>query len=304
MSAVPRAPSAARALGAGLLRAWPLPTPDGGGKEARGRVLVVGGHRELAGAVRLAGEAALRAGAGKLQIAVARGAAPALAVAVPEARVLGLPEDANGDLAGTGRELPKVAAGADAVVLGPGAESGPKLRAMAARLLTRAQRSAVLDAGAIDLAVLRAWRRMRERPRLVLTPHHGEMASLLGCDASEVEADAARIATAFAQEWDVVLVLKSATTWIADGSGTLWVNRGGSEGLGTSGSGDVLAGIVGGLCARGATPAQAACWGVWLHARAGARLGRRIGDLGFLAREIAGEVPALLAELSRPRRPA
>src|SRR5690606_5984567 len=151
--------SSARALGAGLLRGWPLPTPDGGGKEARGRVLVVGGHRELAGAVRLAGEAALRAGAGKLQIAVARGAATALAVAVPEARVLGLVEDANGGLAGTGRELPGLAENADAVVLGPGADAGPKLRAMAARLLTRAQRSAVLDAGAIDLALLRSWRR-------------------------------------------------------------------------------------------------------------------------------------------------
>src|SRR5690606_10107312 len=127
------------------------------------RVLVVGGHRELAGAVRLSGEAALRAGAGKLQIAVARGAAPPLAVAVPEARVLGLPEDADGALAGNGRQLPKLAAGAGAVVLGPGAESGPKLRTMAARLLARVQHVAVLDAGAIDLAVLRAWRRMRER---------------------------------------------------------------------------------------------------------------------------------------------
>lgn len=296
--------SSARALGAGLLRGWPLPTPDGGGKEARGRVLVVGGHRELAGAVRLAGEAALRAGAGKLQIAVARGAATALAVAVPEARVLGLVEDANGGLAGTGRELPGLAENADAIVLGPGADPGPRLRAMSARLLARAQRSAVLDAGAIDLALLRSWRRMRQRPRLVLTPHHGEMASLLGCDVRDVEADAERIATAFAQEWDVVLVLKAATTWIADGTGARWVNRGGSEGLGTSGSGDVLAGIIGGLCARGATPGQAACWGVWLHARAGARLGRRLGELGFLAREIGGEVPALLAELSRPRRAA
>jgi ADP-dependent NAD(P)H-hydrate dehydratase len=290
----PASPSTARPLGQALLRRWPLPAPGDGGKEARGRVLVVGGRRDLAGAVRLAGEAALRAGGGKLQLAVAGGAAAAMAVAVPEARVLALPEAPGGDLAGTGRTLPRVAADSDALVLGPGVEAGAATRAMATRLLSRAGGTAVLDAGAIDAGVLRAWRRERKRPPLILTPHHGEMAALLACDAGDIAADPAAIAATFARDWGLVLVLKAATTWIADASGALWVNRGGPPGLGTSGSGDVLAGLVGGLCARGADPAQAACWGVWLHARAGARLQRRCGALGFLAREIAGEVPALM----------
>lgn len=282
-------------LTAASLRRWPLPShAAGGGKEQRGRVLVVGGQRDLAGAARLAGEAALRAGAGKLQLAVASGAVAALAVAVPEARVLGLPEARDGRIAGTGRHLPGLAARAGALVLGPGMEGGAVLRALAARLLPRVAAPVVLDAGAIDLALLRAWHRLEVRPPVILTPHHGEMASLLACDAAQVARHAGLVAAAFARDWGLVVVLKDADTWIADPEGELWRHRNGPPGLGTSGSGDVLAGLIGGLCARGAMPAQAACWGVWLHARAAARLPGG-GGPGLLAREIAAGVPALLA---------
>jgi hydroxyethylthiazole kinase-like uncharacterized protein yjeF len=292
VSAAP--PARARSLGAAALRAWPLPEQaDGGDKEARGRILVVGGERELAGAVRLAGEAALRAGAGKLQIAVAASVAPALAVAVPEARVLALAETPRGGIAGSGPALAATAARADALVLGPGLERGPAVRALARRLLPRLQGPVVLDAGALDLTLLRAWHRLEARPAAVLTPHHGEMAALMGCMADEVAAHAPELARAFARQWGVVVVLKDACTWIAEPGGGLWSHRDGPEGLGTSGSGDVLAGLLGGLCARGASPAQAACWAVWLHARAAARLQAR-GAPGLLAREIAAAVPALL----------
>lgn len=294
--AAPRGHAQAVAVGPALLRAWPLPdAPEGGGKESRGRVLVVGGERELVGAARLAGEAALRSGAGKLQLAVAASSAQALAVAVPEARVVGLAESAHGRLAGTARGLASMAAGADALVLGPGLTPGMATRRLAARLLASLAAPVVLDAGAIDLPLLRAWCRLPAPAPAVMTPHHGEMAALLGCDARAVGADARTIASGFAREWGLVVVLKHATTWIAAPDGRTWVHRGGGPGLGTSGSGDVLAGLLGGLCARGATPEQAACWAVRLHARAGARLARRHGAVGFLARELAAEVPALLS---------
>ena len=138
----------ARTVGAALLREWPLPRPvEGGGKEARGRVLVVGGERELVGAVRLSGEAALRAGAGKLQLAVAASGAPALGVAVPEARVLGLPESASGRLRGVGAALRAAARRSDALVLGPGLASAASARVLAAGLLPQAAAPVVLDAG-------------------------------------------------------------------------------------------------------------------------------------------------------------
>ncbi len=95
-----------------------------------------------------------------------------------------------------------------------------------------------------------------------------------------------------------MIALKGARTVIAAPDGTLWQHKGaGNIGLAISGSGDVLAGIIAGLLARGAAPEQAACWGVALHARAGDRLAERLGTLGYLAREISMEVPALLEQI-------
>jgi NAD(P)H-hydrate repair Nnr-like enzyme with NAD(P)H-hydrate dehydratase domain len=97
-----------------------------------------------------------------------------------------------------------------------------------------------------------------------------------------------------AAAWRAVVTLKGATTWIASAHGSAWRHVSECAGLATSGSGDVLAGLVAGLAARGATPEQAAVWGVALHARAGEALVRQQGGLGFLARELAAEVPGLM----------
>ena len=142
----------ARNVDARLLAAWPLPQPEAGGKEARGRVLVVGGQGDLVGAVRLAGEAALRAGAGKLQLAVASGASAALAVAVPEARVIGLPMTRTGRVGGAGRSC-RSGSAARALLWG-GIEPG-RLAWMAGRC-RGLHAPVVLDAGALTLRA-RTW---------------------------------------------------------------------------------------------------------------------------------------------------
>jgi hydroxyethylthiazole kinase-like uncharacterized protein yjeF len=131
--------------------------------------------------------------------------------------------------------------------------------------------------------------------RAVLTPHAGEMASLLGIDKHEVEADPAAAALHAAERFGAVVALKGSATWIADPDGALLYYDGGSVGLGTSGSGDTLAGIVTGLAARGASPMVAAAWGVWAHGSAGRILSRRMATVGFLARELLAEVPALVS---------
>lgn len=278
-----------------LLRAWPLPDPGAeSSKEERGQVLVVGGSREIPGSALLAAEAAMRAGAGKLQVATARPVAGALAIAMPEARVIALAADRAGEIAKSSPALADAAAQADAVLVGPGMRSSAASRRVAAALLRANAGTVVLDAGTLG-----AFAGVRDGARLVLTPHAGEMAALLGIDVREVEADAPAIAARFAREAGVVLVLKGATTHVAAPDGRRWINTGGSVGLGTSGSGDVLAGIIAGLAARGAPPEQAAVWGVHLHAAAGAMLARRLGRLGLLAREIAAEVPPLMARLQR-----
>ncbi|RYD89102.1 MAG: NAD(P)H-hydrate dehydratase, partial [Sphingomonadales bacterium] len=144
------------------------------------------------------------------------------------------------------------------------------------------------EAGKRDGAV-RGW-----QGRLVLTPHPGEMAVLMDCD--EEDASAA-LAEAAARRFDAVVVLKTPETWIATPGAETLHYPGGGPGLATGGSGDVLAGIIAGLLARGAAPRVAAGWGVWLHGEAGKRLAQRIGPLGFLGRELPGEVPGLMASV-------
>jgi NAD(P)H-hydrate repair Nnr-like enzyme with NAD(P)H-hydrate dehydratase domain len=124
------------------------------------------------------------------------------------------------------------------------------------------------------------------------------MAGLLGVDDSEVAADPVAVALAFAKRFDATVVLKGPDTVIANGAGEAWLHTGGSVGLGTSGSGDVLAGLICGLMAQGVPPDQAAVWGVALHGRAGELLSRDVGKTGFLAREIAARIPAIKDALS------
>lgn len=287
--------SAARTLTRRALRARPLPDPcRSESKEDRGQVLVVGGSREVPGAALLAATAALRAGAGKLQVATASAAAVPLAIALPEALVSGLPMDRAGRISGSSPALARHAAAADALLVGPGMEPTRATQRVVEALLARASKAVVLDAGALQLPVVEALAARRGARVPILTPHLGEMAALLGIDAARVESGARGIARRFAQRWRVVLVLKGATTHVGTPDGELWTHTGGSVGLGTSGSGDVLAGIIAGLAARGADAERAALWGVYLHAEAGAVLARRHGPIGFLAREISAEVPALL----------
>lgn len=282
---------------AALRRRLPLPPLErSADKEARGRVLVAGGSAQNPGALRLAGEAALRAGAGKLRLAAPAEVAPHLAVAVPEARVFALAAAGAGGLdAGAAAEIAAQAERVDALLLGPGLID----EAEAARLVRGVLQPLRAPAVALDAGALAA---LREAPsalaglagRAVITPHAGEAAGLLEMERDAVEADAAAAARAAAERFGAVVALKGAQTLIAAPDGALWRYGGGGVGLGTSGSGDVLAGLVAGLLARGAAPLAAACWAVWLHGEAGNALVRRHGDVGFLARELAPEVPRLL----------
>ena len=285
-----------------LLRRIPLPQPDAeSDKDARGRVLAVGGSAQTPGAILLAGVAALRAGAGKLQLATVRSAAAALGVAVPESLVVALAETRAGEIAGeaAGRDLSRRAPEADALLLGPGMSSDRAARALLRVLVPRlsAEATLVLDAAAI-LAANRAVRLLRRLGRAVLTPHTGEMASLLGIEKEAVEDDPAAVARTAAARFGVVVALKGPEIWIAEPDGTLYRYAGGSVGLATSGSGDTLAGIVAGLAARGASAVHAAVWGAYLHGAAGQALARRLGPIGYLARELLDEVPVVLRRLS------
>jgi len=279
-----------------LLRAWPLPAVENDGdKESRGRVLVVAGSREMPGAAILAGTAALRAGAGKLVIATPQSAAPTVALAMPEARVVALPEGSDGSPTAFGVPLLQpIASSTAALLVGPGMVGREGTLAFVNALLPLFTEAIVLlDALAMD-TVLSTGR--FERPP-ILTPHAGEMAHLTGHDKEDLKEDCVDVARRQAAAWNAVLALKGATTAIATPDRRAWTHSAEAPGLGTSGSGDVLAGLVAGLLARGAEPVAAAACGVWLHGEAGNALARRLGPVGFLARELLHEIPALLTSL-------
>jgi len=274
-----------------VLAGQPLPAP-GDDKESRGRVLVLGGSAAVPGAALLAGEAAMRAGAGKLQVATVASVAAALGVALPEAMVIALPEGPDGEVMAPGTMLGTCVADAQAVLVGPGMQASAFL-VESIQAFAASDAVLVLDAGALDERLAPA----RPGHPYVLTPHAGELAQLRGVSREEVEQAPLTHASRLAQHLGCVVVAKGADTFIVDPHGQAWLHRGGVPGLGTSGSGDVLSGLVAGLAARGASALQACLWAVWLHAEAGRALSSTVGDLGFLAREIAGQVPGLMARV-------
>ena len=251
----------------------------------------------------LAGIAGLRAGAGKLQIATAASVAVALGVAVPEARVIGCPETAEGCLAAGGdrADLLELAEDAQAVTIGCGLQHGAALDDLLDALLAQRRSTCplVLDAAVLGClargpTALRAW------PGGV-DPAPPFRARWRGCSNARRRRSrpirspppAAPPSATARSPWS-----RAATAIIAAPDGRAFRFEGGGVGLATSGSGDVLAGIVGGLAARGADPLTATLWGVWLHGEAGRILTERVGRIGFLAREIADLVPALMEPLS------
>jgi ADP-dependent NAD(P)H-hydrate dehydratase len=275
------------------LAKFPLPPPQAEDKNDRGRILVVAGCKEVPGAALLTALAAMRAGAGKLQIATSVGAANALGVSMPEARVIAIAEGRDGGIARSAvGSIGELARDMDAVVAGPGLAPGKANWRLIA---------ALCDAGAplvLDAELLRVMPECRELVASavapILLPHSGELAALLECSEASVERDSLAAGHQCARRYQAVTLVKGRSSHIVTPDGLAFHYSGGSPGLAVSGSGDVLAGIVGGLRARGADALTALLWGVWLHGEAGARLGKATGHVGFLARELPGEIPALL----------
>ena len=283
-----------------LLRRWPLPQLDAAAdKEERGRVLVVGGAPEMPGAVILAATAALRAGAGKLQIAAPHSIAQAVATTIPESLVIALPETKSGAVAAAAtKQIIEKANEAQAVLIGPGMVDEKAVTRLMQNLLPQLERSTVIiDAAA--LACVKDDERIFQplRGRVVLTPHAGEMAHMTGANKSAIMRGPCKAAQKAAESLRAIIALKGAETFIAAPHERVYCNRAGNSGLATSGSGDTLSGIIAGLAARGAAPLQAAVWGVHLHGVAGDKLAKRIGPIGFLARELLAEIPAVMSQL-------
>ena len=283
----------------GLLRDWALPSHEDADKEDRGQVLVVGGAAQTPGAVLLAATAALRCGAGKLQVATVASTAVQVATAIPEAFVEGLPQTPGGALSGAGADrLCELASAAGAVLVGPGVTDPEECAVLLDALLPAlsADAALVVDAYALSYVGEHPECLSRFGGNAVLTPNAKEMALMAGLEPDSVDKDPAGAARLGADRYGAVVSVGASQSWIAAPDGTVWCDSSGGVGLAASGSGDVMAGVVVGLCARGASAAQAAVWAAHLHGRSGDRLAARLGRLGYLAREVLDELPLALTE--------
>ena len=269
----------------------PLPPVLEANKDERGRLLVVAGSAHTPGSAAMTATAAMRAGCGKVRVATVETVAPHIALAAPEAFVHGLPQGRDGGFARAAvNAILEAAAECDAVIAGPGMKQGRVTARLAAGLL-----ASVIARLGLDAAMLYEMPARRGGAALpVLLPHNREMAALLGCEPGEVDADPLACGRDCAGRYGMLTLVKGTRSHVVHPDGRAWKYKGGGPGLGISGSGDTLAGILGGLLARGAEPVPALLWAVWLHGEAGAALSRKVGRVGFLARELSAEIPALL----------
>jgi ADP-dependent NAD(P)H-hydrate dehydratase / NAD(P)H-hydrate epimerase len=293
-------------------------------KRSVGTVLIVGGAPQYVGAPRLSGHSALRAGAGLVTIATPSSIVGSIASAVPELTFITLPA---GEHATAGARMASIVrermSEFDAMVLGPGLGTDAPIPDFLAQLLgfeqsgstgigfgsfsepehvTAFEGKAVLDADALNwLATRENWEDALQNAHLVLTPHAGELARLLGCERSEVEAEPWESALQAASRFKQVIVLKHGHTVVATPGGDLFVNDQAPRGLATAGSGDVLAGCIGAYLAQGLDPKSAAIAGVSVGTHAAQLAAVEIGEIGYVASDLISFLPTARDEIVRTR---
>lgn len=269
----------------------PRRRPDGH-KGTFGTALVIAGSRGYSGALCLALEAALRAGAGLVRAAFPKSLSPIVEARVLEAVKHPLPETPEGTIAYEALPpLLELAAAAESVAIGPGLSTHPETRKLVLEFLARIAEPVVIDADALNSLAGEPALLKRSRAPMVLTPHPGELSRLLGKPTAELNSDRIEVARRFAREFNCVLVLKGAPTVIAEPGGRVFVNSTGNSGLGSGGTGDVLTGLIAGLLAQGATPPDAAQAGVFLHGLAGDLAAETLTEYALAARDLLEFLP-------------
>lgn len=269
-----------------------------------GHLAVVAGSAGLTGAATLAAEGALRIGAGLVTLLVPESLNDIFEAKLTEAMTIPVAEGkarAFG-MASLGKVL-EYTGRWDAAVIGPGFGRDEDTIEFTLELIRRLERPAIVDADALfaiskDLSVLRDC-----RSPLIITPHPGEMATLLGTTAAEVQSNRLEVARGFAAEHEVTVVLKGAGTVIADPDGTACINTTGTPGMASGGTGDVLSGMIGGLLAQWhahesrVEPLDAACAAVYLHGRAGEIAAEEFGEAAMIASDVANHIGDAMTEV-------
>jgi ADP-dependent NAD(P)H-hydrate dehydratase len=259
-----------------------------------GRILIVAGSRGMSGAAVLCASAALRGGAGLVELAVPEGILPIVAAANPCYLTAPLPQDEQGQLAEQAEgELVTLARANDVLALGPGLGRSPAITALVSSLVQQVQIPIVLDADGLNALQHHTDRLIGRSAPLILTPHPGEFARLLDSDVASVQSQRQELAVRFAADHGVILVLKGYGTVVTDGR-RVYRNTTGNPGMATGGTGDVLTGLIAALLGQKLEPFAAAQLGVHLHGLAGDMARDDLGETSLIASDLLDYLPRAL----------
>ena len=267
-------------------------TPESN-KGSYGHVLVVGGSRGKAGAAAMAGMAALRAGAGLSTVATAESALATVAGFYAELMTEPLPETDAGTIAtSAGVRIEELLKSMTVVGIGPGISRDPHTATLVRSLVAHHSIPMVVDADGLNAFEHHTGELSGKNRILVITPHPGEMARLVGRSVAEVQKDRLGIARQFAREHELIVVLKGHRTLVVQPDGEAWVNTTGNPGMATGGTGDILTGMVAAMIAQNPKePVMAVCAAVHLHGLAGDVMSEIVGEHSLVATDLLRGLP-------------
>lgn len=273
--------------------------PAGASKSDFGHVLVIAGSAGYTGAPYLTSQAAALSGSGLVTLAVGRSIYPILASKLTEVMVRPFIETRDWSLGLMAeKDIIAFSEKADVLAVGPGISRNKETASLVRDLVVKVDKPIVLDADGINAFTEHRELLKSAKPKLVLTPHAGEMARLLGSDVREVEENRKDVALKFAGEYNTVLVLKGHKTIVASPSGDTYLNESGNAGMATGGTGDVLTGMIASFIGQGIDHYTAAVLGAYFHGLAGDIVLKEKGALSLLATDILDKLPEVLRTLA------
>ena len=267
-------------------------------KGTYGHLFVLSGSAGKTGAAYLCSEAALRCGAGLVTLGIPRTLNPIMEQKLTEVMTLPLPSGDDDPLSSEGLgAIKEFASSVQGLAVGPGIGVNEETERIVREIWVSCNIPMVWDADALTLLARNPDLKGKQPAEIVVTPHPGEMGRLMGKPASWVQENRVEAAKTFAEQWDVVTVLKGARTLIASPDGRLAINLTGNPGMATGGMGDVLTGMIGGFLVQGMEAYDASSFAAWLHGAAGDRVKQTIGPIGFLASEVMQSLPHVFREM-------
>lgn len=267
-------------------------------KGTYGKAVVIAGSKGMAGAAVLTSKSALRSGIGLIKVAVPESINNIIQISVSEAITIPIPDNNRGSIGI--EDIPYILeniSDSDIVAIGPGCGRTDEIGYTIENILKNTDNSMVIDADGLNALSNRMELLDDKNNTLIISPHPGEMSRLTGLDIEYINENRIEVASTFAKEKKVIVVLKGARTVVAEPSGKIYINITGNPGMSTAGSGDVLTGIITSFIAQGLSAEEAAVAGVYIHGLAGDIMAKKVGEYGLVASDIVKGIPLAIKEI-------